>query len=316
MLIKREQILLSYKDLLADAQGLGWREVIYDLPPFYCRRLFLVKKQDHQKYSTPGLFTGEPSSILKTWEKEEHKIRFLAKSRQFPFRFNLPLDGLTLTKNPLQKWKHVSSALNEMYTDDTTRAHYISEWTSLIIWVELEHSHNNSVDLLTSSSFPDLPHTTFVSDKAMRHIPPNIIFEEESTYPLKENLFHESLHQEMAALLLHEAILSPIYSAVTSKKIPVPWRGNAHWEPDRVLHAIFVYTHILPMRLEYLLKSTDPEERETLGRAISEGIKALTYLSEKLTPYDYIFTNKGKQVFNKIINEARGVLSKIRSERS
>jgi hypothetical protein len=314
MLTAREEIVYSYEKILSGSHsknGMIMSGGMEQLPPFLCHKMIFGESFNNFPKNLNELFTGERSSILKSWKNDEACLFFLIGSTDFPFQFDLPLDGIELAKETLKKWSKIKSILDVMKIEDTNRLHYMLKWTSLIIWVQLKQE-KQKVDLLTSSSFPDLPHTTFISDKALKHIPPNIIFDSDCDYALKENLYHESLHQELAALLLHNNILSSEYSASTSKKVLVPWRNNAAWEPDRVLHAIYVYSNILPMRFEYLNKNLKPDVKETLSSALSEGIGALSFLSDHMQEFKWIFTVDGKKVLKSIMAKAKNVLTTLK----
>ena len=105
----------------------------------------------------------------------------------------------------------------------------VFDWTSLVIWLELFPYSNT--DLITSSTFPHFPHCTFLSDKALRHIPPTSISSVDQVYSLAENIFHEALHQELSSTLVFRDIFAEQYSSSQAKKIKVPWRQQ-YWEPD------------------------------------------------------------------------------------
>ena len=155
-----------------------------------------------------------------------------------------------------------------------------------------------------------LPHCTFVTPKALRHIPPNSVLARDSRYALRENLFHEALHQELAASLLHEDFLAQDYWSSDAQKVPVPWRGGA-WEPDRVLHAVYVYLHLLPMRREELRRASSMEERAWLTQALDGGLGALRYLLTHLGGCKYIFSKAGVSLLEELEIEAGNVLKSM-----
>src|SRR5262249_44340527 len=135
-------------------------------------------------------------------------------------------------------------------------------------------------------------------------IPPNSILLRDSAYALCENLFHESLHQQLAASLLHADLLATNYWSSEAPRLEVPWRGGA-WEPDRVLHAIYVYMHLLPMRMEALERGVESDENGWLNTALREGASALRYLLSHIESCSQVFSERGLHIFETLRREAR-----------
>lgn len=168
----------------------------------------------------------------------------------------------------------------------------LQEYTSILVWLAPDDEHPGA-PILTSASLPALPHTTFITDKATRHIPPNHIYPAPLTYALLENLVHEALHQQLSATLLQEDLLRPDYEAARAELVPVPWRG-ASWEPDRVLHAVHVYKSLLSFRSTRLRSGDVPTlERAFVESALAEGLGAFRYLRDRLIGLEGSFTARG-----------------------
>jgi hypothetical protein len=254
-----------------------------------------------------GVFTGAENAEIEWWSYQGARVGFLVGGGEPSVVNALPLEGHRLAAELKPRKRLIFRALERMAVTEPERLHSVLSWTSLVIW--MERKIGSVTTLLTSATFPKFPHCTFLTDKSFRHIPPNSIASWDSDYALRENLYHESLHQELSALLLHRDILSEKYSAKTAPKIPIPWRGAA-WEPDRAFHAIYVYSGLLPMRMQELSthKPTSKPFVWTM-QALNDGANVLKYLIDKLDGLSNVFTTQGQVVYDAIRTHALKTLA-------
>ena len=201
-----------------------------------------------------------------------------------------------LTKDPSNQVNNTVYAL-ELLSEfgDKSYINTILSWTSQIVWLDFDEVSGNTK--LTSSTFPSLPHTTFVTDKAFIHIPPLAVIDSISAYFLAENIFHEALHQKLSASLLFDDLVDPEFDSRVSFRISVPWRGQS-WEPDRIVHAAFVYMHLLKLRQDAL--DADLPYRDHIKSAWDTGREALRYLVSRFPDCDKVFTVRGKRLLQDI----------------
>jgi hypothetical protein len=307
--LPRTQVVESYREIgksLAPLSGVF--ELLHELPPFLCQRLALENRVTEAEVNRFTAYAGRAKPTLDWWRSLAGGTIGLLSGAGFEGLVSeLPLAGHRAATRVHALNAKTVKVLENLQDSDPGRSKQIEDWTSLIVWVERNPGSNAT--LLTSSTFPLLPHCTFLSQKALRHVPPNSVFSRDSNYALKENLFHEALHQELAAALLHRQILSEDYWADNSERVAVPWRG-ASWEPDRVLHAVYVYATLLPMRAEALATAADEQESKWLESALSEGRTALEYLLGRLLACKSLFSAEGEAVRQEIVGCANSSLGR------
>ena len=222
----------------------------------------------------------------------------------------LPLHGLQPSIEPERlhaSLLHAVSTLGKLWP---SRQLYICDWISWVQWVEQDPA--NPGPLLTSSTFPALPHCAFMSTKAQRHIPPNLVFASDSQYALFENLFHEALHQQLSSTILFLDSIRPDFTSNESRKIPVPWRGQA-WEPDRVLHATLVYGELLNLRLDACTKGIEIAQGFTAEAAIQDARSSLVYLCAQFDQVREVFTESGQRLVDEVLSKAQLALGRCSS---
>ena len=286
----REDAVRSYRSIASQLnQGSDIFPFLDDLAPYACRRL-LYGESVSDLACVQMAFTGIPNVALHFFDSEGRSIAVVEGSYLIPTICALPLDGHRLSSTS----NHVSfirEALNYLRDFFPIFHRKVMEWTSLVVWLEL--SPFVTTTLITSSTFPHFPHCTFLSDKALRHIPPNSVGEGELLYAFAENLFHEALHQELTNTLVFADILKPEYQSSGAKKIDVSWRQQ-RWEPDRVFHAAYVYAHLLKMRQRALSSHfMVGDQKIWLASALIDGEDALRNLLEKLDRCGDVFTKIG-----------------------
>jgi hypothetical protein len=286
-MLSAQDVLVHYRALLRERE-LPENLLANRFPPFLCSRLITGEdfELDRQSSST-GLSC--PSSFQ--YAANGKKIDILWGSDVSAITDGLPLAGhLGLVKNA------------EHYIDATTKAidflvqppfvaffNTMMEWTSQIVWLDVDA--NSTYTRLTSSTFPSFPHCTFLTGKATYHIPPLTVSSQEYTYFLAENLYHESLHQKLSCSFIFDNIIVDDFDSTTIGRIPVPWRGQS-WEPDRIVHAAFVYIHLVLLRSAAL--TLDLNCRDQISSALAAGRDALTYLVSCFPACEPIFTHRGR----------------------
>ena len=267
-----------------------------ELPPFLCRQL-LYEQDVCDLSSIPMAFAGIPNVQLRFFRSKHRSIAVIDGAYLIPTMNCLPLNGHRLSTKP-SRLKLINEALDLLDSYFPYAHCKVFDWTSLMIWLEL--SPYVKASLVTSSTFPHFPHCTFLSDKALRHIPPNSISDVSQIYSLAENIFHEALHQELSSALVFCDILTQQYKSSKARAIKVPWRRQ-YWEPDRVLHAVYVYTNLLLLRhdaLSYNFMSKD--QRSWLALAQADGEEALKYLLLKLEQRGDVFTERGRDAVDRM----------------
>jgi hypothetical protein len=182
----------------------------------------------------------------------------------------------------------------------------VQTWTSLLVWLTHDRTYPTG-DLVTSVAIPGLPHCTFLSHKALRHIPPQEIFPVASPYALAENLYHEALHQELSATLRW----LPSFDGYSAHDLPtlidIPWRG-AKWPHDRVLHAAWIYARLIPFRkLALADEALDPEVRASISASLIQAESALGYLANALEQEVDMFGRDAQAFLLRTIQEAKTV---------
>jgi hypothetical protein len=301
-MLERCQVVGQYKALAARAgllseTQLGW---LNHLPPYLCHLLIQEKPAKARLASLEHAFTGLTThrgerfgDILLSYDGVEEGLYT-----------RLPLDGHLPAKAPgLYRW--IKLALEELAIKDSARYAFIQSWCSMIVWL-MEDSDDPPETELTSVALPALPHCTFLTYKAIQHIPPKVIIPAITLYGLQENLFHESLHQQLSATLIFEDILTG--SADMAPPVPIPWRATV-WPVDRALHAAWVYGNVLGLRQAEIERGPEGGERvrQTLSRAYDEGRAALAHLVAALDKHRDSFTVRGQA----ILETVRGLLSEM-----
>jgi hypothetical protein len=164
----------------------------------------------------------------------------------------------------------------------------------MIVWLTVDKDRPPETEL-TSVALPILPHCSFITNKAIRHIPPNIIIPAVNYYALQENLFHEATHQQLSATLIFEEILTT--DGPPPEVIEIPWR-KTRWPVDRALHAAWVYRKVSSMRKDEIERGPEGGKavEVVLSQALDEGERALIYLLKALEPHYGAFTSRGQEI--------------------
>jgi hypothetical protein len=176
----------------------------------------------------------------------------------------------------------------------------VSQQTSMIVWLTPKHTMLPG-DLFSCCSFHRLPHCTFLTDLALRHIPANVVFRQNSTYALQENLFHESLHQELCEMIDIDSLFLADVSEIASITVTIPWRAT-DWALEKAVHAFYVYANLLKMRThvvsEGLLSQGCGEE---LKKGILEAKTAVTVLGNGIMSNSKYLSKRGVELVSSLL---------------
>jgi len=210
---------------------------------------------------------------------------------------SVPLKGhYGLVENGQNLSGQIQDALEVLQQLNPPCCDLVAKYVSSINWVDVYPGSGEQ--LLTSSSFPATRGEVFISKKATRHIPPDIVLDEGCSYFLAENLYHEALHQELNGLLLDRNYLASSYNAEVAARIDVPWRGQM-WQPDRIVHALYVYRHLVPLRQAASSSNLAP----MLNLAIERGNMAVQVLSNRLPKCQMVFSLAGEHLYDWLLNQ-------------
>ena len=231
----------------------------------------------------------------------------------------IPLQSHEILSPEKQKRIPIIEAIDHIETYHCYISDLFLKFTKNIAFVDLKKDYLGKDTTITSSSFPLLPLTVFLSPKALKHIPPNTVSDMPSYRLLAENLLHEAIHQQVNLTLVEKDIFCAEYSSELSPKIQIEWRKkqgikrNQAWELDRVLHAITVYVNLVKFRRkEVVLFNTDNLISQYIKSSLPEGLDALDYLSKSLLLYKNFFTENGYDLVSELRKKALVEISKAK----
>lgn len=226
----------------------------------------------------------------------------------------LPIQSHQVCSYDRQKEDALFQAIERIYKKHPNQAHFLEKYMKNIFWMELKADQTKK-DLITSSSFPVLPYTVFISSKALRHIPPNSVSPTPSIKFLAENLLHEAVHQKVNLLLLNDSVLASDYDSKLSPKISIYWRKNhearnQEWEIDRVFHAMQVYAEVILFRAQELnTEDLTDNERQNFANALFDAKEVLSYLNQQIQLYSQCFNSRGLVQLDELDKKIKKVLT-------
>jgi len=195
---------------------------------------------------------------------------------------------------------------------------FVAQYLRLLVLVTIEPQPARDATLLTSCSLPALPFCSFVSEKALVHLPPRHIAAMPDTAVLAENIFHEALHNALTLDILARRVFKTGFRAASWPRVTIPWRADARegrdrtWPVDRVLHALFVYVGLAGMRLHLLrTRGIDRARRDLLVEALPTAAKAMIHLAQALHDFDNCFTADGLDAVHSLRSTAIDTAGKI-----
>lgn len=273
-LVDRSKVVRFFKSLAADRDCDLPEGLLELLPPFTLNALIFEKAIPNSSSEVVHVLGNEDSDVVRCG-----RLWLSAQGFGGGLQEELPLDGHEpLRARGIFQW--ITSALSELEELDPDSWSYIQQWLTVVVWVQRREGHYGVTEL-TSTSIPSAPFSTFLSKKAIRHLPPKHILPEVTLYGIQENLLHEALHQQMTGhLIVHDTLLERPEDA---PKIPIPWRQTV-WPLDRVLHAAWVYRGVLALRLKKLEQPGEAGDLfiEALQRSVEDGQTAFEHLAGQL----------------------------------
>jgi hypothetical protein len=289
-LADRESTIRFYSQL-ADSRGASAsiQQSTKQLLPYLCRALLLGKPLPEPTVEI--LMTGSANASLNLAPLDSTaSITICTGGFSAQLLTALPLAGHQLMVPSVDDMHYIEMALKFLAESHCART--IKAFTSMIVWLQLDELAPPEVPL-TSVAIPLFPHCTFLTRKALCHIPPVHVFDQPWEYALAENIYHESLHQQLTATMLQEDIFPPDYNAEMSLPIFIPWRQQ-FWPVDRVLHAAHVYQGIIPLRSKHLTNSfLTKEQFGFLDSAVRSAESCLKHLKNCLFQNQQAFTADG-----------------------
>lgn len=135
-------------------------------------------------------------------------------------------------------------------------------------WAAKLRREGDVAEAFSSAAYPECPGIVFYTELIRFHLPPSQIWgpgRAWGSYPVLENLVHESVHHWWGRECTRFAELAPLLQ----NEIRVSWREQA-WSVDKALHAGMVYLAATELRWMYA-----PEEVEVARRAAAEIFAAL-----------------------------------------
>ncbi len=297
----RESAINFYHSLIEEfsARAPELNSWMSQLPPYLCKIGISEPKDLSNIKNIAQAYTGNQSCEFQYITTDYGMISLCDGNFLDKLFKSLPLSGYIVKKPSQEFFNCLEKAFELLKKIDEGFLTFIHNFTSLIVLLEKDPNHTNS-NPLTSVSLPIFPFCTFMTETALLHIAPDIIFPNNSFYALLENLYHESAHQELSFKLLAEDIFIENFDPSTAAKVNIPWR-KTQWEIDRVLHAAYVYWRLIPLRRSNKLKNLFSEvELSLITMAAERGESNFRYLTAKLQEVSNYFTDHGKTFLNQL----------------
>lgn len=146
-----------------------------------------------------------------------------------------------------------------------------------------------------STTFGSPRGVTYLTQLAKKYIPPHTVLPEREVYALAENLFHESLHQELFQRIESGNFLKKNTRGKDGPLIPIPWR-NSQWHLEHAVHTLYVYQNLRRLR-DLMPASVD---RSIALEAKLGAQNAMHALMTGISPYQDLFHEKGLQWFQSL----------------
>jgi hypothetical protein len=184
---------------------------------------------------------------------------------------------------------------------------FTTEYVRLLVVVEqTAQSVSIANTTLTSCSLPVIPYCSFISTKALIHLPPKEIAVRPHHAWLAENVFHEAIHNALTVNILAGRIFVPTFRACDAPAVAIPWRAddvqmrNRYWPIDRVLHALLVYVGVYCLRVKMLNSDLDDMERTFLQTTLHSARISMRHLSDALRSSPAFFTKPANLAIRKV----------------
>ncbi len=220
-----------------------------ELPTFLCREILLAKPLNKLLRNANPLLGSKDSKFSQI--TIEDRGLYLAENgfslelaREFDFEH---FKVVNITKKRIAVLKEaLLLGLNHF----TKEADTIFRNLSLVIWLNRDENASKEIPYISCCSYRAFPHCAFITDLATCHIPPEIVFPSCHPYPMLENLYHESLHQELFSTINFSNVFLSNQKAFIEKSVWIPWR-NTHWTLGHAMQGLYVYCHLLVLRKKY-----------------------------------------------------------------
>lgn len=200
--------------------------------------------------------------------------------------------------------RYLQQALDNLANWNRYAYECIQNFTSSLIWLRLK-TLDAAVPLFSSTSFYEFPHCTFLTDLALYHIPPDIVFSVPMVYALRENLYHEALHQQLCTLISKYGVFTDPTVAHALPGILIPWR-NTYWKLEHALQAAFVYSKVARTRIAaYKQLVLDDPQRSLFRLAIQKAYDSLRVLRDGLVAHHHYFNPSSLSIIGEIDSAVR-----------
>jgi hypothetical protein len=291
---------VSYYNALGQRFGLNskafQKEALELLPSFLCSQL-LRGERPSASTSMAEIFTGNPDGEVRELREIGAQLCVYELRRNVLEGFDLATAYEVTYSEKRERLLH--RCLAELTIDDPHGFQLIADFTSMISWLKRRKKTDTEVTF-SSTSFHEFPYCTFLTDLSLFCIPPRIFFKSPSMYALQENLYHEALHQQLCTIIQFDAVLPHRTSLSRLPRIWIPWRAET-WDLEHVLHAGYVYAHLLEMRLR-ARRGRSPQDLlpEVFDQAIVEGLKASQVLSTGLARHRSSLGPVGQEIVERL----------------
>lgn len=278
-----DKILSRYQSRLNSQPQSDFDPAVYNyagdsvrlLPPYLCRQI--NRKELLKDFSQSYFYTGNSQSKLRKILIHDYELNICLSDLNLDVLSELNLWSFDIKVPSERLLKELEDALIHLESIYAPAWKTVSQQTSMIVWLTPKKM-TPPEDLFSCCSFHQLPHCTFLTDLALRHIPANVVFKKNSTYALQENLYHESLHQELCEIIDNHNLFLVDRSELLSIQVSVPWRAT-EWALEKAVHAFYVYAHLLKMRSHVVNEALVSEDFEdALEKGILEAKRAVTEL--------------------------------------
>ncbi len=280
------------------------------LLPFILFDHFIERKGSDSDWNSTGIPEGEDIRV------SEDNFFWLSNIPIDTWK-NLPLQSHQFAAHSDDRSKLLVRAINYLRWSYPEGYAILRKFVRVIAWLELREEFKKRDTLITSVSIPMLPFCSFISDRALRHIPPNIVIEGDLVEFLAENLYHEAIHQAVNMnILLHE-IFRESYDSRISPKVEIPWRSNQssrnqRWELDRVLHAAIVYANLLEYRLTQIESDQmESSKKDLFAQGLLTGYKSASFLTKSMFDHEHLFTSLGFGVVESLSQHLNSVRRRV-----
>ncbi len=172
----------------------------------------------------------------------------------------------------------------------------ISNYSKFLCWI---HPFAKPYSSISSTTFYELPFISFITNAAFRTIAPAVVFPANYGYALFENLYHESLHQQLIITLCCSTEGLFKRPPGSNYSIHIPWR-NINWTLEHSLQAAYVYIHLLFTRIKQYKLEKEQHYKQLLNEAINQAKYALNILINGLIQHKSAFNEEDLAIIYKM----------------